>query len=98
LFSRSRRNFSHGCVRVQDPVALAEWALKGQDGWDRDRILAAMNAPRPLQVNLTRPIQVILFYITAVVMPEDGSMHFAEDIYDHDATLDRALKRRDIRK
>jgi murein L,D-transpeptidase YcbB/YkuD len=98
LFSRSRRNFSHGCVRVQDPVALAEWALKGQDGWDRDRILAAMNAPRPLQVNLTRPIQVILFYITAVVMPEDGSMHFAEDIYDHDTTLDRALKRRDIRK
>jgi murein L,D-transpeptidase YcbB/YkuD len=49
-------------------------------------------------VNLTRPIQVILFYITAVVMPEDGSMHFAEDIYDHDTTLDRALKRRDIRK
>jgi murein L,D-transpeptidase YcbB/YkuD len=95
LFSRSRRDFSHGCVRVQDPVALAEWALKGQEGWDRDRILAAMTARRPQRVNLNRPIQVILFYITAVVMPEDGSIHFAEDIYGHDSQLARALERRD---
>jgi murein L,D-transpeptidase YcbB/YkuD len=98
LFSRSRRDFSHGCVRVQDPVALAEWALKGQDEWDRDRILAAMNARRPQQVNLKRPIQVILFYVTAVVMPDDGSIHFAEDIYDHDTKLDRALEHREIQK
>ncbi len=98
LFSSSRRDFSHGCVRVQDPVALAEWALKGQAGWDRDRILAAMNARRPQRVNLNRPIQVILFYITAVVMPEDGSIHFAEDIYGHDTRLARALERRDMPK
>ena len=98
LFSRSRRDFSHGCVRVQDPVALAEWALEGQEQWDRERILAAMNASRPRQVNLKRPIQVILFYITAVVMPEDGSIHFAEDIYGHDTKLDGALERREILK
>ena len=95
LFSRSRRDFSHGCVRVQDPVALAEWALDGQEDWDRERILAAMDGRRPRTVNLKRPIQVILFYITAVVMPDDGSIHFAEDIYAHDTKLDRALKRRE---
>jgi murein L,D-transpeptidase YcbB/YkuD len=93
LFSRSRRDFSHGCVRVEDPVALAEWALNDQEEWNRDRILAAMNAGGPHRVNLRRPIQVILFYITAVVMPEDGSIHFAQDIYGHDAKLDRALER-----
>jgi murein L,D-transpeptidase YcbB/YkuD len=98
LFSRSRRDFSHGCVRVQDPVALAEWALKGEQAWDRDRILAAMNARRPQRVNLKLPIQVILFYITAVVMPDDGSIHFAEDIYGHDTKLDRALERREMPK
>lgn len=98
LFSKSRRDFSHGCVRVQDPVALAEWALKGQDGWDRDRILAAMKAQRPQRVNLNRPIQVILFYITAVVMPDDGSIHFAEDIYGHDTKLARAVERRELPK
>jgi murein L,D-transpeptidase YcbB/YkuD len=92
LFRQPRRDFSHGCVRVADPVTLAEWALKGQQRWTRDAILAAMNADRPSQVTLTRPIQVILFYVTAAVMPEDGTIHFAEDIYGHDAKLDRALR------
>lgn len=45
-------------------------------------------------VNLSRPIRVILFYMTAVVMPEDGAVHFAEDIYGHDARLDEHLTRR----
>lgn len=94
LFARSRRDFSHGCVRVEDPVALAEWALKGRPEWSRDRILAAMTGPHSLRVGLMRPIQVILFYATAAVMPEDGTIRFAEDIYGHDARLDRALARR----
>jgi murein L,D-transpeptidase YcbB/YkuD len=97
LFSRSRRDFSHGCVRVEDPIALAEWALQGQDDWTRAKIVAAMNGTQPRRVNLARPIQVILFYVTAVVMPEDGTIHFADDIYGHDARLDRALKDRAMR-
>ena len=98
LFAKSRRDFSHGCVRVEDPVALAEWALGDQPAWTRERIVAAMNAGASLRVNLTRPIEVILFYITAVVMPEEGTIHFAEDIYGHDATLDRALMRGQLSK
>jgi murein L,D-transpeptidase YcbB/YkuD len=94
LFGRPRRDFSHGCVRVEDPIALAEWALEGQDDWSRDRILAAMNGAQPLSVTLTRPIQVILFYVTAVVMPDDGTVRFSEDIYGHDRRLDSALEKR----
>lgn len=94
LFSRSRRDFSHGCVRVEDPVALAAWALEEQPEWTRDRILAAMNGTQSVHVPLARPIRVILFYTTAAVMPDDGTMRFAEDIYLHDATLDRALARK----
>ncbi len=93
LFSRPRRDFSHGCVRVEDPVALAEWALNDQPEWTRDRILAAMNGKESRRVSLTRPIEVILFYVTAAVMPEDGTVRFAEDIYGHDARLDQALTR-----
>jgi L,D-transpeptidase YcbB len=93
LFARTRRDFSHGCVRVEDPVALAEWALQDQPEWTRRRILEAMSGDRPRHVTLTHPIQVILFYLTAVVMPQDGTMHFADDIYGHDARLDRALAR-----
>jgi L,D-transpeptidase YcbB len=91
LFRRPRRDFSHGCVRVEDPVALAEWAFQDQPEWTRDRILAAMQGTGSRRVNLTRPIQVILFYITAIMEPEDGRIRFAEDIYGHDAKLDSAL-------
>ena len=94
LFSRSRRDFSHGCVRVENPIALAEWALKEQPEWTRDRIVSAMNGTQSIHVLLPRPIQVILFYTTAAVMPDDGTIHFAEDIYLHDALLDRALAQR----
>jgi len=93
LFSRMRRDFSHGCVRVEDPIALAAWVLRNQPEWTRDRILAATSGTQSQRVNLTRPIQVILFYITAVVMPEDNTIRFAEDIYGHDTTLDRVLRR-----
>ena len=93
LFRRPRRDFSHGCVRVEDPTGLAEWALEGQGEWTRKRIVEAMNSSHSLRVELARPIQVILFYITAVVTPEDGAIHFAEDIYGHDAGLQRALMR-----
>ena len=91
LFARSRRDFSHGCVRVEEPVGLAAWALRDQPEWPRDRIEAAMAGTQTIEVKLTRPIQVILFYTTAAVVPENGSIWFADDIYHHDARLDRAL-------
>jgi L,D-transpeptidase YcbB len=97
LFSRSRRDFSHGCVRLEDPVALAEWALRDQPAWDRERILAAMSGSTSRRVNLTRPVRVILYYVTAIVTPADGAVHFAEDIYRHDERLDRALSSADDR-
>jgi murein L,D-transpeptidase YcbB/YkuD len=93
LFGRARRDFSHGCVRLEDPLALAEWVLRDQPEWTRDRIVAAMASDTPQQVNLTRPIQVLLFYLTAVVLPANGAVHFAEDIYGHDRKLAHALTR-----
>jgi L,D-transpeptidase YcbB len=93
LFAKSRRDFSHGCVRVADPVALAEWVLRDRAEWTRDQILAATAGPQTLRVKVPRPITVIFFYMTAAVMP-DGTMRFAADIYRHDARLDRALAMR----
>jgi murein L,D-transpeptidase YcbB/YkuD len=93
LFAQSRRDFSHGCVRVADPIALAEWVLRDQPEWTRDRIVAATNGSATITVKLMKPIAVILFYTTAAVM-EDGSIRFADDIYHHDDKLDRALRAR----
>ncbi len=94
LFGRARRDFSHGCVRVEDPVALAQWVLKNEPGWTRERIEAAMAGTSPLRVDLTRALPVILFYMTAMVMPADQTLHFADDIYGHDTRLARALATR----
>lgn len=94
LFARRRRDFSHGCVRVADPAALAEWVLRDLPDWTRARIETAMAGPGSTSVKLPRPITVVLFYTTAAVTPDDGRLHFVDDIYRHDARLDRALRAR----
>ena len=94
LFGRARRDFSHGCVRAEDPVGLALWLLKDQPGWTRDHIQAAMAGTPSRRVDLTRPLPVIRFYMTAMVMPADQALYFANDIYGHDARLARALASR----
>ena len=91
LFSRSRRDFSHGCIRVEEPEALAAWVLREMPDWTPERIHAAMHdASDSTQVNLKRAIPVLILYATAQV-DDAGDVHFFDDIYGHDATLERAL-------
>jgi len=90
LFSRSRRDFSHGCIRLERPVDLAVWVLRNNPGWDVDRIRAAMNGTTTETVTLTRPISVLIVYGT-VIVSEDGVVHFYDDIYGHDGALEQAL-------
>jgi murein L,D-transpeptidase YcbB/YkuD len=90
LFARSRRDFSHGCIRVEDPVALAAWVLRDKPEWTVDKIRATMNGDTTVQVNLDKPIPVLILYSTAVVEP-DGEVRFFDDIYGYDASLARVL-------
>ena len=90
LFARARRDFSHGCIRVENPAALAAWVLRDKKEWTVDRIRAAMNGDSSVQVNLDKPIPVLILYSTAVVEP-DGEVRFFEDIYGHDALLVKVL-------
>jgi len=90
LFQKARRDFSHGCVRVEDPVALAEWVLTDNGNWPRERIIRAMDGPSSQTIAPVRGVHVILFYTTAAMMP-DGTMQFAEDVYGFDGKLERAL-------
>jgi murein L,D-transpeptidase YcbB/YkuD len=91
LFARERRDFSHGCIRIEDPAWLAEWVLRDQPGWGADSVAAAMAGPPvPATVPLTAPLRVIIFYATAAVRP-DARVAFYEDLYGHDRALERAL-------
>ncbi|MBK9062064.1 MAG: L,D-transpeptidase family protein [Acidobacteria bacterium] len=80
LFSRDRRDFSHGCVRVSDPPALAEFLLRGTPGWGTPAIAAAMEAERPKVVLLKPRVPVWLIYTTALAST-DGTLAFWEDVY-----------------
>jgi L,D-transpeptidase YcbB len=92
LFSRFRRDFSHGCIRLEDPASLSAWALYGDSHWDPDAVDKAMNGSLTMKVNLPTPVTVVTFYATAIV-DENGEIHFSEDIYGYDAALERALAR-----
>lgn len=92
LFSHSRRTFSHGCIRIEDPAALAAWVLHDAPSWTSNRIQAAMDGRDPLRVNLPTPIPVLVLYGTALV-DENNEVHFFEDVYGQDGKLERALAR-----
>jgi murein L,D-transpeptidase YcbB/YkuD len=91
LFSKSRRDFSHGCIRVEDPVALAAWALHERPEWDEEHIRAAMDGEKTIGVNLMKSTNVLIVYSTAVAT-EASEVHFFNDIYGYDAALERALR------
>jgi murein L,D-transpeptidase YcbB/YkuD len=88
LFEKSRRTLSHGCVRVEDPIRLADYVLDGQKDWDEEKIRQAM-APTPKEqnvipttVDLERPVPVYLVYLTAFM--RNGVLQFRNDPYGKD--------------
>jgi murein L,D-transpeptidase YcbB/YkuD len=93
LFSRTRRDFSHGCIRVEDPAALAQFVLYDRPEWDVDRIRGSMGLPQPVRVTLKQPVPILIFYTTAVVDAQ-GRTRFLADIYGHDRELAEAIRTR----
>ncbi len=97
LFNLTRRDRSHGCVRLNDAEKMANWVLNGQGDWDADKIHEAMFGPADggeannnKQVNLPKPLPVVLTYLTANA-DEDGTVHFFKDMYGYDKQLENAL-------
>ena len=93
LFERSRRDFSHGCIRVQKPDDLAAWVLQGQGDWDLQKVQEAMNnGPDNKTVSLKDPLPIVIFYLTAIV-EEDGQPHFFDDVYGYDTEMQKVFSK-----
>ncbi len=91
LFAEELRAFSHGCIRVEEPVKLAAFMLKGHDGWTEASLAAAMKAGgKSRRVVLPTPVPVLLLYWTAFVDGE-GQVNFRPDLYRRDGPVRRAL-------
>lgn len=91
LFSQDVRDFSHGCIRVQNPADLVAWVLRNNPGWDLERVKSTMNGDKNnIQINLTTRIPVLIVYGTATVN-EENQIRFFDDVYGYDAALEKAL-------
>ena len=91
LFGNTRRDLSHGCIRVERPAELAGFVLAGQPQWSAQAIDAAMTPGKTRTVRLSEDIPVVLFYATAAT-DRSGRAVFADDIYRRDDKLAQSLK------
>ncbi len=92
LFNRSQRDFSHGCIRVENPLNLAQFALQNQPEWDDVKIWEMLNSKEPNIVDIKQTIPVLIFYSTAFA--DNTGVVFYADIYEHDHSLKTALNER----
>ena len=92
LFDRTVRTFSSGCIRLERPLELADYVLRGADGWSPGRIRSAVDGGQRKVVRLPEPLTVFLVYWTAWVEKE-GMVHFRDDVYGRDKLLREALAR-----
>jgi L,D-transpeptidase YcbB len=90
LFSRQGRTFSHGCIRIEKPLDLAEYLLRGEKGWTRKQIQKKIDSKERLVITLRDPIPVHIVYFT-VWMGGDGLAYFRDDLYEYDRLLDTAM-------
>ena len=90
LFAKTVRAFSHGCVRIQKPRELAEYLLRANGDWPRERIDAAVAGKATVPITLRQPVPVHLAYMTAWV-DRQGFIQFRPDIYGRDAELAKEL-------
>jgi murein L,D-transpeptidase YcbB/YkuD len=92
-FLLSRRDLSHGCIRVSEPAELAAYVLQSEPGeWTPQAIEAATHAEESRRVKLAQPVHVMLLYGTALAT-EDGRILFFDDIYGLDRRLAELLRR-----
>jgi murein L,D-transpeptidase YcbB/YkuD len=90
LFAKAGRTFSHGCIRVEDPLKLASIILGDRLGWPRSKIDSIVAAGKMQSIALPKPLPVLVLYWTVDPAPENGTA-FYSDIYGRDARLIKAL-------
>ena len=86
LFGELTRAFSHGCIRISEPVKMANFLLKNQPEWDANRIEEAMHAGIENTVTLKEKVPVYIAYLTAFT-DRNQQLNFRNDIYDLDKRL-----------
>lgn len=95
LFSKEKRAFSHGCIRLQNPLDFAEFLLKreNEDYWTRKRIDEIIKTSKTKNIRLKHEYPVLLMYMTAGCSV-DGDVFYLEDVYNRDVELHKKILER----
>lgn len=94
LFRDTTRTYSHGCVRVRNPLKLAEVVLAEDKGWNAAKIQAlADDGPENNKIQLDRKLPVHITYFTAWV-GDDGKVQYFRDVYGHEERVALAVEGR----
>jgi L,D-transpeptidase YcbB len=92
LFKHDDRAFSHGCIRVSQPLAFAHYLLAQDDrGWDMERINSILDEEERTIVILKNPVPIHILYRTVIVDPDSKTISFFKDVYGRDMLLRQAL-------
>ncbi len=89
-FALPSRALSHGCIRLQNPLDLAEYLLKDQEKWDREKIDQVIARGKNKRVNLDNPLPIYMSYQTVFVDP-NGRTFFMDDVYKRNPIVAEAL-------
>lgn len=90
LFDRPERTFSSGCIRIENPLQLAELLLNDREKWNQQKIAEAISTDQTQTIYLPEPVTIMLLYWTVVIEP-DGTVNFRKDIYGLDKKVLQAL-------
>ena len=91
LFGDGLRAFSHGCMRTQNPLHLAEVLLAHDKGYNPAQIREMVASGQTTEIKLTREIPVHVAYFTAEA-DEKGQVRYFSDIYGLDGRVASALR------
>ena len=90
LFAQTGRAFSHGCIRVHEPVRFAEKLFGLDNSLKPADIKARIDSKKTSTASLKTRVPIHLTYFT-VWVDDDGLPNFFEDIYDRDTLVERLL-------
>jgi murein L,D-transpeptidase YcbB/YkuD len=90
LFTEGSRNFSHGCIRLQNPLDFAEKVFKGRPGFDKARVQQVIAAGQQAHYAFPEAVTLHVTYRT-VSVASDGTPVFRDDVYGRDKRVVAAM-------
>ena len=86
LFSKDKRSYSHGCIRLKEPAKFAKYLLEDTVKWNSNKVDSFMNSGKEKYIRVRHPLPVLITYFTSWVN-DSGLLSFREDVYGHDEVM-----------